>query len=84
MKIGVLNIQAPVRMTPCPPRLQLQTLWMGVILRGKMTVWGDKCLTEVDHAMKTGFLNIPAPVRMTPCPPRLQLQTLWMGVILRG
>ena len=84
MKIGVLNIPAPVRMTPCPPRLQLQSLWMGVILTGKMTFWGDKCLTKVDHAMKIGILTIPAPIRMTPCPPRLQLQTLWMGVILTG
>ena len=66
MKIGVLNIPAPVRMTPCPPRLQFQTLWMGVILTGEMTFWGDKCLTKVDHAMKIGVLNIQAPVRMTP------------------
>ena len=35
MKIGVLNISAPVRMTLCPPRLQLQTLWMGLSWRGK-------------------------------------------------
>ena len=28
------------------PRLQLQTLWIGVILTGKMTFWGDKCLTS--------------------------------------
>ena len=84
MKIGVLNIPAPVRMTPCPPRLQLQTLWIGVILRGKMIFWGDESLTKVDHAMKTGVLNIPAPVGMSPCPPRLQLQTLCMGVILTG
>ena len=46
---------------------------MGVILTGKMTFWGDKCLTKVDHAMKIGVLNIPAPVRMTPCPPRFYL-----------
>ncbi len=57
---------------------------MGVVLTGKMTFWGDKYLTKVDHAMKIGILNIQAPVRMTPCPPRLQLQTLWMGVILMG
>ena len=82
MKIGVLIIPAPVKMTPCPPRLQLQSLWIGVILTGKMTFWRDKCLAKVVHAMKTGVLNIPAPVRMTPCPSRLQLQTLWMGVIL--
>ena len=70
--------------TPCPPRLQLQTLWIGIILTGKMIFWGDKCLTKVDHALKTGVLNIPDPVRMTPCPSRLLLQTLWMGVILTG
>ena len=57
METGVLNIPAPVRMTPCPPRLQLQTLWIGVILTGKMTFWGDKFLTKVDMAMKTGVLN---------------------------
>ena len=57
-------------MTPCPPRLQLQTLWMGIILTGKMTFWEDKCLTKVDHAIKIGVLNIQAPIRMTPCPPR--------------
>ena len=72
MKIGVLNIPAPVRMIPCPPRLQLQSLWMGVILTGKMTIWGDKCLTNVDHAMKIGVLNIPATIRMTPCPDILE------------
>ena len=78
------NIPAPVRMTPCPPTLQLQSLWMGVILTGKMTFWGDKCLTKVNHAMKIGVLSIPAPVRMPHCPPKLQLQTFWMGVILTG
>ena len=42
MKIGVLNIPAPVRITPCPPRLQLQTFWMGVILTGSQnSVFGD-------------------------------------------
>ena len=71
MKIGVLNIPAPVRMTPCPPRLQFQTLWIEVILTGKMTILGDKCLTKVDHAMNIGVLNIQAPVRITPYPPRL-------------
>ena len=65
METGVLNIPAPVRMTPCPPRLQLQTLWIGVIFKGKMTFLGDKCLTKVDHDMKIGVLNILAPVRMT-------------------
>ena len=69
MKIGVLNIPSPVRMTPCPPRLQLQTLWMGVTLTGKMTFWGDKCSAKVDHAMKIGVLKIQTPVMMTPCPP---------------
>ena len=29
MKIEVLNILAPDRMTPCPPTLQLQTFWIG-------------------------------------------------------
>ena len=70
METGVLNIQAPVRMTPCPPRLQLQTLWIGVILKGKMTFWVDKCLTKDDDAMKIGVLYIPADIRMTPCHPR--------------
>ena len=68
MKTGVLNIPAPVRMTPCPPRLQLQTLWIGVILTGKMTFWGDKCLTKADCAMKIGILNILAPIMMTSYP----------------
>ena len=63
----------PVRMTPYPLRLQLQTLWIGVILMGKMTYWGEKYLTKVDHVMKIGILNIPAPVRMTPCAPRFQI-----------
>ena len=66
MKTGVLNIPAPVRMTLCPPRLQFQTLWIGVILTGKKIFWRDKCLTKVDHVMKTGVLNIKAPIRMTP------------------
>jgi len=34
-------------MNPCPPRLQLQTLWMGIILTGKMTFLVDKCFTKV-------------------------------------
>ena len=75
MKIGVLNIPAPVRMTPCPPRLQLQTLWIGVILTGKMTFLGDKCLIKFDHAMKIGVLNIPAPVRMTPLSSQILFNT---------
>ena len=73
MNIGVLNITAPVRMTPCPPRLLLQSMWMGVILTGKMTFWGEKCLTKVDHTMKIGVLNIPALVWMTLFPPRFYL-----------
>ncbi len=47
MKTGVLNIPAPVWMTPCPPRLQLQTLWIGVILTGKMTFWGDPLSSQI-------------------------------------
>ena len=70
MKTGVLNIPAPVRMPHCPPRLQLQSLWMGVILTRKITFWGDKCFTKDDDAMKIGVLYIPACFRMTPCPPR--------------
>ena len=46
MKTSVMNIPAPVRMTPCPPRLQLLTLLMGVILTGKITFLGDKWLTS--------------------------------------
>ena len=67
------------RQVSCHPRLQLQTLWMGVILTGKMPFWGDKCLTKVHHAMKIGILNIPASVRMTPCPHTLQLQLCGWG-----
>ena len=61
-------------MTQCPPRLQLKTLLMGVILRGKMTFWGDKCFAKVDHAMKIGVLSILATIMMTPCPSTLQHQ----------
>ena len=56
----------PVRMTPYPLRLQLQSLLTGVILMGKMTFWGYKCLTKVVHTMITGILNITTPLRMTP------------------
>ena len=42
-------------------------------MTGKMTFWGDKFLTKVDHAMKIGVLNIPDLVRMIPCPPRFYL-----------
>ena len=73
MKTGVLNIPAPVRMNPYPPRLQLQTLWMGVILTWKMTFWWYKCLSKVEFASKISVQNIPAPVRMNPCPPRFYL-----------
>ena len=34
-------------MTLCPHRLQLQTLWTGAILIGKMIIWRDKCLAKV-------------------------------------
>ena len=44
--------QTFLKLTPCPPRLQLQTLRMGVILTGKLTFWGVKCLAKVDHAIK--------------------------------
>ena len=60
MITGILNISFPVRMTPCPNRLQLQTLLMGVILTRKMTFW---CLTKVFvHTIKTCILNILTPV----------------------
>ena len=32
---------------PCPPRIQLQTLWLGLILTGKMTFLRAKCLENV-------------------------------------
>ena len=73
MKTGVLNIPSSVRMTPYPPKLQFQTLWMGVILTGKMTFLEDNCLTKDDNAIKKGVLKISAPVRMTPCSPRFYL-----------
>ena len=61
-----MNIQTPVRITPCPPRLYLQTSWKGVIVIGKMTFRRAKCLAKVLHIMKTGVLNIPTPVMITP------------------
>ena len=85
MKTSVQNIPTPVSITQCPSWIQLQTLWMGIILTWKLTFWGHNFLTKVVlHTMKTGILNILTPVRMTPCPPRLQLQTLWIGGILSG
>ena len=58
IETGVLIIPTPVKMTPCPFRLQLHTLYMGGILTGKITFCRDKCLTKVVHAMETGVLNI--------------------------
>lgn len=46
-----INISLPVRMTPCSHRLQLQTLWTGKILTGKIIVYGDKCLARVVHTV---------------------------------
>ena len=34
------QVSCTSQLTPCPPNLKLQTLWMGVILTGKMTFWG--------------------------------------------
>ena len=76
IEIGILNIPTPVRMTPCPPRLQFKTSWTGGILTGKMTLLRVECLEKVVHSIETGVLNISTPVRMTPCPPRLHSR-LW-------
>ena len=73
MKTGVLKITIPIRMIPCHPRLQLLILCIGVILTGKITFWGDKCFTKVNHAMKIGVLNVPDPIRMSPSPPRFYI-----------
>ena len=80
IKTGVLNIPTYVRMTPCPPRLHLQTLWTGVILTGKMTLRGDKGITKVDHAMKIGVLNIPSSYQDDP----LSSKTLTPHYVDRG
>ena len=47
----LVNIQTPVRMTTCPPRLQLQTLWKEAILTGKMTFIRDSItrLSGLNH-----------------------------------
>ena len=71
MELGVLNINPPVWMTPCPPGLNHQILWTGGILTGKMTFYKDECLEKVVCTMKPVVLNIQSSVRMTPCPPRL-------------
>ena len=54
-----LNIPPPVRMTPCPPRLQLQTLWIGVILTGEMTFKGvlNPCPPQTLTQYKTSHPN---------------------------
>ena len=78
------GIPTPVRMTLCPPRLQIQTLWTGAILTGKMTFLRAKCLPKIIHTIEIVVLNIPTPVRMILCPPRLQLQTSWTWTILTG
>ena len=62
----VLNIQIFVRITPCPPRLELQTLWTWVILMGKMTFRRAKCFAKIVHTMETGVLNIQTPIRISP------------------
>ena len=61
-------MHTPVRMTPCPLRLQLQTLWTGGILMGNMTIWRVNYLAKVAHTNVTVVLNIPTSVMMTPCP----------------
>ena len=58
METVVLNILTPVRMTLCPPRLQLQTSWMGAIFTRKMTFLRAKCLAKVVNTMeKVRFLR---------------------------
>ena len=79
MELGVLNINPPVRMTPCPPGLLHQTLWMGGILTGKMTFYEDECKTKVVCTLEMGVLNIQSSVRMTPCPPRLHCRLCGRG-----
>ena len=76
----VQNIPTPVRMTPCPFRLQ--TLWTGGILRGTIKFCRAKCLKKVVHTRELDVLSIKNLVRMTPCPPRLHHQTSWTGRIL--
>ena len=58
METVVLNILTPVRMTTCPPRLQIKTLWAGAILTGKMTFLRAKYLAKVVNTMETVALNI--------------------------
>ena len=45
LQLDALNVSPPVRMTPCPHRLQLQTL------TGKMIIWRDNCLAKVAPTM---------------------------------
>ena len=65
MNIIVMIFPTSVRMTPCPLRLQLQTLWTGGILMGNMTIWRVNYLAKVAHTNVTVVLNIPTSVMMT-------------------
>ena len=89
MQLGTLDVSPPVRMTPCPQRLQLQTLWMGGILTGEIAFQRDKRFAKVVSSMHLGALNVSPPVRMTPWPHRIQLQSsgtggIWAGKLVSG
>ena len=61
----VSNIPTTVCLTPCPPRLQHQTMWTGSILTKKMTIWRVKCLAKVVNIIETVVLNTLTLVRIT-------------------
>ena len=61
---------------------QILTLRTGVILRGKMTLDRDECLTKAKCSKELVVININKPVIETLCPLGLKLHTLWTGSIL--
>ena len=61
MKTVVLNTLTPVRMTHCPPRLQLKTLWTGAIMRWKMTFLRAKCLAKHPNSCQDDPLSSQTP-----------------------
>ena len=60
IKLGALNVSPPVRMSPCPHRLQIQApgFFDGGILTGKMTIWRDKSCSHYADLQGRNLLSI--------------------------
>ena len=70
METGIQNAPTPIRMTLFPPRLNLQTFWIGGHLDREMRFLRDICLAKIVYTMETNT--------------ELTFQTSWIGSTLTG